>query len=89
MLSKGADPNRPGQWQAGVTEYPLHRAADGNMVRLLLRHHAKVDVTDSAGMTPLHRVAGAGDEDAAFYLLKAMRRSTCATARAALPWTWP
>jgi hypothetical protein len=72
LMERGADPNRPGQWEAGLTEYPLHRAVVSEaMVRLLLSHNAKVDVTDSTGATPLHRAAGAGDSSAAYNLLRA------------------
>lgn len=51
---------------------PLHLAAflgDARMVKLLIRYHARVDVKDARGLTPLLWTAFGGKEEAAAALL--------------------
>lgn len=51
---------------------PLHLAAylgDAGMIKLLVRYHARVDVKDARGLTPLLWTAFGGKRDAAAALL--------------------
>jgi ankyrin repeat protein len=64
LLALGLDPNAP----SGLPRYPLHLAAAfGNLatVETLLRHDARIGVTDEDGQTVLHAAVESGGSDAA------------------------
>ncbi|MEJ2759324.1 MAG: ankyrin repeat domain-containing protein [Anaerolineales bacterium] len=75
LLTHEADPNRPARNK--MTVYPIHSAAAHRdktasltMVKLLVEHGAKVNVSQAGGWTPLHQAADHGNEELARYLLK-------------------
>jgi ankyrin repeat protein len=64
LLALGLDPNAP----SGLPRYPLHLAAAfGNRatVETLLRHDARIGVTDEDGQTVLHAAVESGGSDTA------------------------
>ena len=71
LLEAGADPNA--RQQGGFT--PLHEAAHNGtveLIRLLLRHGARVELCNDAGATPRELALEQGHDEAAF-LLKPQR----------------
>jgi len=41
----------------------LHKDANGDIVKLLLEHQAKLDILDKSGGTPLHTAVASGKKD--------------------------
>ena len=65
LLDKGADPNARGEEMSA----PLHHVTDVDILLLLLRHNAKIDIEDENGIIPLQRAALRGNLEVVKVLL--------------------
>lgn len=65
LLSEGADPNKSGEFG----RLPIELTNEINIIKLLIRHGAKISIIDNQGWYPIASAAGMGKLEITKYLL--------------------